>query len=227
MDPAGLSGCWRSSRLAACVAFLYRDGVWNNALGLLNIIFAGLLAMNFHEPVANFLTTYSASLHPYVAFFDFLALWLCFIFFAVIFRAAMEAVSRVRVRFLKVVDLWGGVVLSFCTGWVMLGFILTTLHAAPLGQYPLLGSFQPEQRMVFGMFAPDREWLGFTQYQSWGTYCRSVAEPQFQQCIFPPNKVDDRDFIGKHLVRRMHVENYIRGNHDHAILVNPQFMAPP
>ena len=87
-----------------------------------------------------------------------------------------DAVSKVRVRFLKIVDLWGGVVLSLCIGWVMVGFTLTSLHAAPLGQYPLLGSFQPQNSMFFGMFAPDREWLGFTKYQSWGPYCRSVGQ---------------------------------------------------
>ena len=126
--------------------------------------------MNFYEPLATWLTNYSADLHTYVVFFDFLALWTCFIFFAVVFRACTDAVSRVRVRFLKIVDLWGGVVLSLCIGWVMVGFTLTSLHAGPLGQYPFLGSFQPQNSMFIGMLAPDREWLGFTKYQSSGAY---------------------------------------------------------
>ncbi len=203
--------------LGVCVGFLFRDGVWSNAIRLVNVVFAGLLAMNFYEWLATFLTNYSESLHPYVSLFDFLALWICFVFFMVVFRALTDAVSRVRVRFLKIVDQAGGIVLSLCIGWVMVGFTLASLHTAPLAQYPLFGSFQPQSSMFFGMLAPDREWLGFTKYQSSGPYCRSVSEEDLKKCTFPP------DFIEKHLERRMHVEKYIFGNNDHAILVNKQF----
>ncbi|MGO9110790.1 MAG: CvpA family protein [Thermoguttaceae bacterium] len=200
--------------LAVCAGFLCRDGLWSNAICLVNVVFAGLLAMNFYEPLANRLTNFSDDLHTYVTFFDFLSLWICFVFFASVFRAATDAVSRVRVRFLKIVDLWGGIVMSLCTGWVMVGFTLTTLHAAPLGQYPLLGSFQPQNSMFFGMLAPDREWLGFTKYQSKEPFCRSVE----QDCSFPPN------FIEAQLTRRMHIEKYVLGNVEHAVRINPQFM---
>ena len=184
---AGGCGSWPwSSSGAVCVGFLFRDGLWSNAIRLVNVVFAGLLAMNFYEWLARWLTNYSERLHPYVAFFDFLALWTCFIVFMVVFRTVTDAVSRVRVRFLKVVDLWGGVVLSLCIGWVMVGFTLTTLHAAPLGQYPLLGSFQPQNSMFLGMFAPDREWLGFTKYQSSGPFCRSVGKEQSSSASSPP-----------------------------------------
>ena len=207
--------------LGACFGFLSRDGLWNNALVLVNVVFAGLLAMNFYEWLANWMTNFSEDVHSYVSFFDFLALWACFVLFMAVFRAATDAVSRVRVRFLKIVDLYGGIVLSLCVGWVMVGFTLVSLHTAPLGQYPLLGCFQPQNRLFLGVLAPDREWLGFTRYQSWGPYCRSVGGKQFEQCIFP------RDFIETQLERRMHIENYMVGNKEHKILVNKQMMAPP
>ena len=66
--------------LAVCGGFLYRDGLWGNAIRLVNVVFAGLLAMNFYEWLAKYLTNLSDDLHPYVPFFDFLALWICFIF---------------------------------------------------------------------------------------------------------------------------------------------------
>ena len=207
--------------LTVCVAFLFRDGVWSNAIRLVNIVFAGLLAMNFYEWLATWVTKVSESVHPWAPLMDFLALWACFVLFVVLFRTATEAVSKVRVRFLKVVDQSGGIVLSLCIGWVMVCFTLTSLHAAPLGQYPLLGSFQPQNKLFFGMLAPDREWLGFTRYQSSGPYCRSVSEDQLEKCYFP------LDFIEKQFERRQHIERYILGNKDHAILINPQFMTPP
>jgi len=203
--------------LGVCVGFLFRDGLWGNAIRLVNVVFAGLLTMNFYEPLATWLMNYGDEFRSYAAFWDFLAMWTCFVLLVVVFRALTDTVSRVRVRFLKIVDLWGGVVLSLCIGWVMVCFTLTSLHAAPLGQYPLLGSFQPQNKLFFGMLAPDREWLGFTQYQSSGPLCRSVD----QDCKFPP------DFIEKQFERRMHIEKYILGNKDHAIRVNKDFMRAP
>jgi len=202
--------------MAACVGFLYRDGVWSNAIALVNVVLAGLLAMNFYEWLAKFMTNYSDDIHAYVAFFDFLALWICFILFMVVFRAITDVVSRVRVRFLKIVDQVGGIVLSLCIGWIMIGFTLVSLHAAPLAQYPLFGAFQPQNSMFLGMFAPDREWLGFTRYQSKNGYCRAGDKDSF-----PP------DFIEKQLLRRMHIEDYMNGTPERAILVNKKFIKAP
>ena len=38
--------------LAACVGSLYTEGIWSNAMHFINVVTAGLLAMNFFEPVA-------------------------------------------------------------------------------------------------------------------------------------------------------------------------------
>ena len=129
--------------LAVCGGFLYRDGLWSNAIRLVNVIFAGLLAMNFYEWLAKYLTNFSDDIHSYVAFFDFLALWALFVLFIVIFRALTESISKVRVRFLKVVDQAGGIVLSLGIGWVMVCFTVTSLHAAPWRSTPCSVPFSP------------------------------------------------------------------------------------
>jgi len=200
--------------LAACTGFLCRDGLWNNAVRLVNVIFAGLLAMNFYEWVASWLIGLSDSIRPWQPLADFLSWWGCFAIIMVVFRAVSDAVSPVRVRFLKVADQAGGIALSVCIGWVMICFTLASLHAAPLGQYPLLGAFKPQEKMLFGILAPDREWLGFIKYQSSYGYSR-VEEKDYS---FPS------DFIEKQMQRRQHIEKYIHGNPQHAILVNQQFM---
>ena len=48
--------------MAACVGFLCRDGLWSNAIRLVNVVLAGLLAMNFYEWAANWITNYSGRL---------------------------------------------------------------------------------------------------------------------------------------------------------------------
>jgi hypothetical protein len=176
-----------------------------------NLVFAGLLAMNFFEPLAAFITGYQDDIHTFVAFIDFLSFWICFIFFMAIFMAITDKVSRVRVRFMQIVERVGAPIAAACVGWVMACIVLASLHTAPLAEYPLLGSFQPQANMGFGMFAPDREWFGFTKYQSSGPYCRSNYSNPFPD-----------DFIVKQDIRRQAIETYTKGAG--GIRVNPQFI---
>ena len=212
--------------MAACAGFLFQDGIWGNCLRLVNVLFAGLLTMNFYEPVARFLTKpgdYMASLkyddlHSFTVFFDFLAFWICFVFFAAILIAVTGSISRVRVRFMQVAERAGGVVLSLIIGWVMSGIVLVSLHLAPLCEYPFLGCFQPQSNMFLAMLAPDREWLGFTRYQSKFGYSRPYAGSEFPDS-------GDQNFIDKHWKRRIEIERYVQATHDqYQIRVNPQFI---
>ena len=72
-----------------------------------------------------------------------------------VFREITDRVSRVQVRFLKLADRIGSVVLSLWIGYVMVCFTLMTLHTAPLGRNFLFGGFSTDQqaRMFFGMAA--------------------------------------------------------------------------
>ena len=103
--------------------------------------------------------------------------------------------------------------MPLCIGWVMMGIMLTSLHLAPLGEYPFLGSFQPQANMFFGMFAPDREWLGFTKYQSMNGFAAPASE-DLRRIAFPISASDN--FIDKHWKRRIEIEKYIRGNYEHS-----------
>jgi hypothetical protein len=197
--------------LAACVAFLFQEGIWGNAVRLVNVVFAVLLALNFYEPVAAKITNISADVKNYVVMFDFISLWVCFAVCMAVFRTVTDQVSKVKVRFLQVVDRPGGIVLSICIGWVMVGFTLISLHVSPLSQYPMLGSFKPQDGMFLGL-APDRELLGFAKYQSSGAYSRSADH----DTSFP------NDFIETQLMRRMHLEHYVL-KHE-SPLINPQFV---
>ena len=161
----------------ACVATLYTDGMWSNAIRLINVVTAALLATNFFEPVARWLDDWQPS---YTYLWDFLALWGLFAVFMAIFRVLTDQVSKVQVRFLKVADRIGSAVFALWIGWVMVCFTMMTLHTAPLARTFLFGGFQPEQRMFLG-FAPDRQWLGFVQKESLGALCRSATPEEWEQ----------------------------------------------
>jgi len=145
--------------VAWCVA---SEGAWGAAAVFVSVLLSGLLAMNFFEPVADFLQgSVAPSWHHR---WDVIALVGLFGLFVFGFRAASEYLVPTFIAVHpRVYDplRWTFAVL---TGYVTMAFLLTALHTAPLPR-EFLG-FKPERNNFFGVRAPDREWLGFTQYVS-------------------------------------------------------------
>jgi uncharacterized membrane protein required for colicin V production len=162
---------------AACVGVLYPEGLWSNAVRLINVVTAALVATNFFEPVARWLDGMADS---FTYFWDFIALWGLFCVAMVVMRVATDLISRVKVRFLKIVDRVGGAVFAVLVGWAMVCFVTMTLHTAPLAKGFLFGGFDPSRKMFFGL-APDRQWLSFVQHVSKGPF--SWSEPK----VFDPS----------------------------------------
>ena len=173
---------------AACIGVLYPEGLWSNAVRLINVTTAALVATNFFEPLARWLDGMADS---YTYFWDFIAIWGLFCATMVVMRAATDLISRVKVRFLNIVDRVGSVVFAVAVGWVMVCFITMTLHTAPLARNFLWGGFDPSKRMLMGL-APDRQWLAFVQHVSQGPF--SWSEPK----VFDPNN----EFLAKYNNRR-------------------------
>ncbi len=205
----------------ACVAALYLEGMWGNAIRLINVVTATLLAVNFFEPAAAWLAGWKPS---YTYLWDFLILWGLFALFVSLLRAVTDLLSRVKVRFLKIVDRIGSGVFAVCVGWVMVCFTAMSLHVAPLGEDFFRASFQPDspaERNFFGL-GPDRMWLAFVQKCSRGLYCRTLSSEELARRRYGLAKdepegqrklaVFDRhsDFIYKYRQRRVNLEAHIR-----------------
>lgn len=213
-DPPGGAGWIISIFLllivAACAGVLFSDGIWGNFIRLVNVVFAGLLAMSFYEPVAK----RAAGWQPeYTVLFDFLAIWAVFAVAMVVFREITDNISKVQVKFPKIIDQIGGAILGIWIGWVLAGFTLTTMHMAPLPRTYLGGGFQPNENMFFGILAPDREWLGFTRRMSQGAFAGDKEfDPQTQ-------------FIAKEYEMRKNVEGYITHlpEDQRSVLINEKF----
>lgn len=186
----------------ACVGFGYRNGMWSNAIRLVNVITAALVATNFFEPTADWLQGFFGS---YQYFVDIVCLWGLFVITLGGLSLATDAASRVRVRFATIVDRAGTVLISAWVGWVMVGFTLFTLHTAPLPREFLGGSFRAEQPMFFGM-APDRQWLAFVHKLSRGPLCRSATTDQWRReaTVFDPSG----EFMIKYASRRAALEQH-------------------
>jgi hypothetical protein len=186
--------------LFVCLAMLYSEGIWSNAVRLINVVTAALLSVNFFEPAAAFLDDWQ----PWDGW-DFLALWALFAIFFAILCSLTDMVSKVKVRFLGHAEKIGGAVLALWIGWVMVCFTMMTLHTAPLARNFLFGGFttKSDERMFLG-FAPDRQWLGFVQKESLGAYSRFATPEEWERetYVFDPQA----RFMAKYASRRSSIE---------------------
>ena len=149
-----------------CFAMLFNEGLWTNAVTLINAVIAGLIATNFFEMGAAWLEE-QASTIKYMT--DVIAFWVIFGVCFFLFRLATDQISTVKVRFRKPVETAGSVIFACWVGWLMISFSLISLHIGPFPVSPFGGTFQetPETKMVLGT-GPDRLWLGFVHHLSRG-----------------------------------------------------------
>lgn len=141
-----------------CVA---SEGAWGAGLTFLIVLFAGLLAMNFFEPLANALD----GIGPWMyGFSDIVALVGLFTLFVFLGRLACDNISPTEIEYDARAYQAARWVFALGTGYTTMALLLTALHTAPLPR-EFLG-FTPERDNLFDTAAPDRQWLAFTQYVS-------------------------------------------------------------
>jgi hypothetical protein len=141
-----------------CVA---SDGAWSAVVTFLCTLIAGLIAMNFFEPVAILLEGIS----PFFANrADMIALLGLFIAALFALRVGFEQLVKLHVEVAPMAHEPIRWAFAFFTGYVSMAFLLTALHTAPLPR-EFLG-FRAERPNFLGLAAPDRQWLGLTQFVS-------------------------------------------------------------
>jgi hypothetical protein len=143
-----------------------KGSLWDNLLTWVNCILAGLIATNFFEPAADYLTKNVSK--DYSWYWDLLAFWLIFAFVVGILRLITDNVSKVRVRFRKPVEVAGNIIFAILIGWQMVMYTVFSLHMAPLEVKAFDGGFQAKADPEAGnfYFNPDLVWLGFAHKQS-------------------------------------------------------------
>ncbi len=178
----------------AIVALSFNKGLWRNMITLVNALFAALLAMNYFEPLAEKLKGWNDT---FDFLWDMLAAWLIFAFAMLALRIVTDRLTTLKVRFIKPVDLGGGIFFSLWTGWIVACFAAFTLHVSPLPRNAVEASPASSSFIL----APDRLWLGFTQKQSYGALGRadSAADADY---VFDPQG----DFILRYAASRAKLE---------------------
>lgn len=153
----------------SCVGVVGSQGIWGSLITLFNVLTAIVLALNLFEPAATWIDSQMPS---YTFLIDVVVLWGLFAIFAALFGLLTGFASRVKVRFLKPIDMAGGFVISLWTAWLLVAFIMLSLHTAPLPRSSFGGAFQPEpeSRMMLGA---DRKLLAFMHKLSQGALAAS------------------------------------------------------
>ena len=139
-----------------CVA---GEGAWGAAVTCISTILSGLLAMNFFEPICNSLMS---SQSGWQARLDVIVLVGLFAGGVSLMRFGVDYLSPTYIAVHRMVfegARWGCAAL---TGYVTMAFLLTALHTSSLPRE--FAGFRPERMNLFDTVAPDRQWLGFTQW---------------------------------------------------------------
>lgn len=192
-----------------CVAMLWNEGLWGNAVTLVNATLAALVATNYFEPAAVWL---EGQIPSYTYFVDFLSLWAIFAVVFFVLRAVTDQLSKYHVRFKMPVEHVGRILLATWVGWVMVCFTDMSLHTAPLARDSFRGSFQikPESGNFFFGLSPSRQWLALMQSRSRGALSRdggqyaSLREEDRGRRVFDPNG----EFMFKYGYRRELLNEY-------------------
>jgi hypothetical protein len=153
-------------------AGLWFQGLWSNAVTLINLLFAMLLATNFWE----WWCTTLEGLHPFFAsltyLLDFVVLWFLFVFFFVFLRLITDLLSRTRVKFEMPVEMAGRSILAIWCAWLVVCFTAFSLQMAPLNNPNPMGAWATPNQASFLFVSPDRLWLRFMQSRSRGALSR-------------------------------------------------------
>ncbi len=120
-----------------CMAMLWTEGLWGNAVTFVNVIISGMMAVAFWEPVANALEKQMPS---YTYVLDIIAVWGVFALTMGVLRAVTDYLSKYKVRFHRLMENIGNIAMSIIVAGTMAFFATWTLHLAPLAPNPMRGA---------------------------------------------------------------------------------------
>ena len=143
-------------------AMMVREGLWSNAIKLVNIITSGLVAFGFYAPLVVYLDEQTGGSNTY--WLDFAVIWALFVVSMVILGELTKRVSRTRMRFKYPIDHpVGGPVVGLVAAWVLSAFVMATLHTSPMPRDAFGGKLvaADEVNSAFPLTAPDAGWLRF------------------------------------------------------------------
>jgi hypothetical protein len=167
--------------LALGYAFL-REGLFTAFCMCFNVFFAGLIAFNFFEPIADLLEPAfpvykGADKPPYFwGYEDVIALMLLFSISLGLLRLLTNSLAPNEVKFQGPVRTGGAAVMGMATGYLLSGFLICMLQTLPWHQEFMFFSAKYEPNFLRSVLPPDRAWLALMHRA--GAYAFSDSEDE-------------------------------------------------
>jgi hypothetical protein len=170
---------------------VFSEGLWGSTLLLLDVVFAGMITLNYYEPLATLINEKSeAALGGFTDMLCFMGLLLVSLG---TLRGLTTAMSNNLVRFPGLVDLLGRAVMAVLAGVLTMGLLLSGLYTAPV-QKQILGSvdtIDPEGGPPFQIAGGfDRAWLKLFEFGSKNAFASRDQDGA-------PNAFDYDDWLAK------------------------------
>jgi hypothetical protein len=150
--------------IAGLTYALTSEGLWGAAVMFFNILFAGMIAFNFYEPVAVMLDKTGIGW----GFSDTLCFLLLFCVALVALRLTTETLSPAMVRFPMPIYHAGRLIFGLGGALLTVAILLIGFECAPVHK-KLFKAYTYESRPPFGL-GLDHQWLGFFQHETGGVF---------------------------------------------------------
>ena len=145
--------------------------LWGAALMFFNVLFSGMIAFNFYEPVANLIDSTGI---PW-GFSDTLSMLGLFCISLGMLRMTTETIAPAMVRFPTPIYHLGRLVFGAGGAVVTIAIVILAFHTAPVHK-KIFNTVKYDSKPPFGM-GLDHQWLGFFQYETGAVFTSSRIRP--------------------------------------------------
>jgi hypothetical protein len=109
-------------------AMTVNEGLWSNAITLFCVILAGVIAVPGGLALAGYVVAQAQPSAENEWAFKFGSIWGVFFFAVMILRIATDRISRVRMKFVKPLDVAGGILLGLVVSLMLTSFSAMMLY---------------------------------------------------------------------------------------------------
>jgi hypothetical protein len=146
--------------IAGLIWALTSEGLWGAALMFFNVVFSGMIAFNFYEPLAKLIDSTGINW----GFSDTLCILGLFCISVGLLRMTTETIAPAMVRFPPAVYHIGRFVFGVGGALVTIAIVILAFHAAPVHK-KIFTTVKYDSKPPFNL-GLDHQWLGFFQYET-------------------------------------------------------------
>ncbi len=116
----------------AGVAMTVNEGLWNNAINFISVVLGGLFGLFVGVPAGNMIAEQAGAGADVHWYFVFAGVWGVFALSVLIIRLLVERTSKTKMKFIPLVDKFGGPLVGILVAVMFASFAAYTLDRIPI-----------------------------------------------------------------------------------------------